>query len=49
LAGVVAAVTGVIGGLSSGQLELMTIIGGICFLVFTIWSIIIGLAMSSSD
>ena len=49
LAGVVAAVTGVIGGLSSGQLELMTMIGGICFLVFTIWSIIIGLAMSSSD
>ena len=49
LAGIVAAVTGVIGGLSSGQLELMTMIGGICFLVFTIWSIIIGLAMSSSD
>lgn len=49
LAGIVAAVTGVIGGISSGQLELMTMIGGICFLVFTIWSIIIGLAMSSSD
>jgi len=49
LAGIVAAVTGVIGGLSSAQLELMTMIGGICFLVFTIWSIIIGLAMSSSD
>jgi hypothetical protein len=49
LAGIVAAVTGVIGGLSSGQLELMTTIGGICFLVFTIWSIIMGLAMSSSD
>ena len=49
LAGVVAAVTGVIGGLSSSQLELMTMIGGICFLVFTIWSIIVGLAMSSSD
>jgi hypothetical protein len=49
LAGIVAAVTGVIGGISSGQLELMTMIGGICFLVFTIWSIIVGLAMSSSD
>jgi hypothetical protein len=49
LAGVVAAVTGVIGGLNSDQLELMTMIGGICFLVFTIWSVIIGLSMSSSD
>ena len=49
LAGIVAVVTGVIGGLSSDQLELMTMIGGVCFLVFTIWSIIVGLAMSSSD
>ncbi len=49
LAGIVAVVTGVVGGLSSDHLGLMTQIGGVCFLVFTIWSIIIGLAMSSSD
>ena len=49
LVALVSLVTAVIGGIDSGTLQTMTLIGGICYIVFTLWSIWLGKDMLARD
>ena len=46
---VVLLVTALIGAMDSSQLETMNMIGGICFIVYTLWFITLGLEMSKNE
>ena len=46
---VVLLVTALIGAMDSTQLETMNMIGGICFIVYTLWFITLGLEMSKNE
>ena len=45
LAGAVVGIAAVVGGLDSTQLELMTTVSGICFIVLTVWGVLLGLKL----
>ena len=49
LVAVVSLVTGVVGGFESSTLQTMNMIGGICYIVFTLWSIWLGKDMIARD
>ena len=49
LVALVSLVTAVIGGIDSGTLQTMTLIGGICYSIFTLWSIWLGKDMLARD
>jgi hypothetical protein len=49
LAALVAAICSIVTGIDSTQAQTMQAITGICFIVFTIWSIVIGRSMCSSS
>ena len=46
---IVLLVTALIGAMDSSQLETMNMIGGICFIVYTLWFITLGLEMSKNE
>ena len=49
LVAIVSLVTGVIGGFDSSPLQTMNMIGGICYIIFTLWSIWLGKDMIARD
>ena len=49
LVAVVSLVTGIIGGFESSTLQTMQMIGGICYIIFTLWSIWVGKEMMARD
>ena len=49
LVALVGLVTGIIGGFDSSTLQTMNLIGGICYIIFTLWSIWLGKDMMARD
>ncbi len=49
LVAVVSLVTAVVGGFESSTLQIMQMIGGICYIIFTLWSIWVGKEMIARD
>ena len=49
LVAIVGLVTGIIGGFDTSTLQTMNLIGGICYIIFTLWSIWLGKDMLARD
>ena len=49
LVALVGLVTGIIGGFDTSTLQTMNLIGGICYIIFTLWSIWLGKDMMARD
>ena len=49
LVAIVGLVTGIIGGFDTSTLQTMNLIGGICYIIFTLWSIWLGKDMMARD
>ena len=49
LVAIVGLVTGIIGGFDPSTLQTMNLIGGICYIIFTLWSIWLGKDMMARD
>ena len=49
LVALVGLVTGIIGGFDTSPLQTMNLIGGICYIIFTLWSIWLGKDMMARD
>ena len=49
LVAIVGRVTGIIGGFDTSTLQTMNLIGGICYIIFTLWSIWLGKDMMARD
>ena len=49
IASIVALVAAIIGGFDSGQLETMSIISGICYIIYTLWAIQVGLNLTKQE
>ena len=49
LVALVGLVTGIIGGFDTSTLQTMNLIGGICYIIFTLWSIWLGKDMLARD